>query len=205
MKSVPENIYLQTCSSSFPGAQSASFSTLNSPGWGWGVLKIRSCSSTGFNLHRGRWQTNLLLFSHWQMLLSSTNSQLTEVKNPHGNVGDVGWISLRGKPPREENGNTLQHSCLEIQTENSSRLQSMDHKESNMAQQLNNKNALSGRAGLVAQIVKNLPAMQETQFLSVPGLGSSPGEGNGNPFQYPYLENSMDRGYNPWYCRVGHD
>ena len=29
---------------------------------------------------------------------------------------------------------------------------------------------------------------------SVPGLGRSPGEGNGNPFQYSCLENSMDRG-----------
>ena len=29
---------------------------------------------------------------------------------------------------------------------------------------------------------------------SVPGLGRSPGEGNGNPFQYYCLENSMDRG-----------
>ena len=29
---------------------------------------------------------------------------------------------------------------------------------------------------------------------SIPGLGRSPGEGNGNPLQYPYLENSMDRG-----------
>ena len=29
---------------------------------------------------------------------------------------------------------------------------------------------------------------------SVPGLGRSPGEGNGNPFQYSYLENPMDRG-----------
>ena len=29
---------------------------------------------------------------------------------------------------------------------------------------------------------------------SIPGLGRSPGEGNGNPFQYSYLENSMDRG-----------
>jgi len=26
------------------------------------------------------------------------------------------------------------------------------------------------------------------------GLGWSPGEGNGNPLQYSYLENSMDRG-----------
>ena len=28
---------------------------------------------------------------------------------------------------------------------------------------------------------------------SVPELGRSPGEGNGNPFQYSYLESSMDR------------
>ena len=28
---------------------------------------------------------------------------------------------------------------------------------------------------------------------SVPGLGSSSGEGNGNPLQYSCLENSMDR------------
>ena len=29
---------------------------------------------------------------------------------------------------------------------------------------------------------------------SIPGSGRSPGEGNGNPLQYSYLENSMDRG-----------
>ena len=29
---------------------------------------------------------------------------------------------------------------------------------------------------------------------SIPGLGSSPGEGNDNPLQYSGLENSMDRG-----------
>ena len=29
---------------------------------------------------------------------------------------------------------------------------------------------------------------------SIPGLGRSPGEGNSNPFQYPCLENPMDRG-----------
>ena len=28
----------------------------------------------------------------------------------------------------------------------------------------------------------------------IPGLGRSPGEGNGNPLQYSFLENSMDRG-----------
>ena len=29
---------------------------------------------------------------------------------------------------------------------------------------------------------------------SIPGLGGSHGEGNGNPTQYSYLENPMDRG-----------
>ena len=28
----------------------------------------------------------------------------------------------------------------------------------------------------------------------IPGLGRSPGEGSGNPFQYSYLENPMDGG-----------
>ena len=29
---------------------------------------------------------------------------------------------------------------------------------------------------------------------SIPESGRSPGEGNGNPLQYSFLENSMDRG-----------
>ena len=29
---------------------------------------------------------------------------------------------------------------------------------------------------------------------SIPGSGRSPGEGNGNPLQYAYLENPMDGG-----------
>ena len=47
------------------------------------------------------------------------------------------------------------------------------------------------RASLVAQLVKNLPTMQETQVWF---LGKSPGGGNGNPLQYSCLENPMDRG-----------
>ena len=39
----------------------------------------------------------------------------------------------------------------------------------------------------------NLPAMQGNVGLIL-GLGRSPGEGNGNPFQYSCLENPMDRG-----------
>ena len=38
---------------------------------------------------------------------------------------------------------------------------------------------------------------------SIPGLGRSPGEGNGNPLQYSCLENPMDRG--AWRATVGHD
>ena len=30
---------------------------------------------------------------------------------------------------------------------------------------------------------------------SIPGLGRFPGEGNGHPLRYSYLENSMDRGF----------
>ena len=41
-------------------------------------------------------------------------------------------------------------------------------------------------------MVKNLPIVQETQVQSLGGE-DSPGGGNGNPFQYSYLENSMDR------------
>ena len=48
-------------------------------------------------------------------------------------------------------------------------------------------------ASLVAQTVKNLPAMQEDLGL-IPGSGRSPREGNGNPFQYFCLENPMDGG-----------
>ena len=56
-------------------------------------------------------------------------------------------------------------------------------------------------ASQVAQIVKNLPAMRET-LGSIPGLGRSPGEGNGNQLQYSCLENSHGQrslaGYRPW-------
>ena len=41
---------------------------------------------------------------------------------------------------------------------------------------------------------------------SISGWGRSPGEGNGNPFQYSSLENPMDRGASSMGLqRVGHD
>ena len=55
-------------------------------------------------------------------------------------------------------------------------------------------------AVLVPQMVKNLPEMAGDRG-SIPGLGSSPEVGNGNPLQYSCPENPMDRdpeGYHPW-------
>ena len=43
----------------------------------------------------------------------------------------------------------------------------------------------------MAQLVKNLPAMQETWVRSL-RWEDSPGEGKGYPLQYSALENSMD-------------
>ena len=52
-------------------------------------------------------------------------------------------------------------------------------------------------ASLVAQMVKNLPAMWRPG--SIPGSGRSPAGGHGNPLQYSYLQNSMDR---VWHATV---
>ena len=56
-------------------------------------------------------------------------------------------------------------------------------------------------------VVKNQPANSGG---SIPGLGRSPEEGNGNPVQYACLEKSHGQrslvGYSPWGIkRVGHD
>ena len=48
-------------------------------------------------------------------------------------------------------------------------------------------------------MVKNLPANAEDMG-SIPGLGRSPGEGNGNLLQYSCLESPMDRG--SWLAKV---
>ena len=62
------------------------------------------------------------------------------------------------------------------------------------------------RSSLVARLVKNPPAIQETQF--IPGLGRSPGEGIGYPLQYSWaslvaqmvknLPASGRPGFDPW-------
>ena len=50
--------------------------------------------------------------------------------------------------------------------------------------------------------VKNLPdnARDAGDRSSIPGWGRSPGGGNGNPLQYSYRENPMDRG--AWWATI---
>ena len=48
-------------------------------------------------------------------------------------------------------------------------------------------------------MIKNLPANAGEMSL-IPGSRRSPGEGNGNPFLYSGLGNSMDRG--AWWATV---
>ena len=53
-------------------------------------------------------------------------------------------------------------------------------------------------SSLVAQTVES--ACNEGDLESIPGLGRSPGEGNGKSLQYSCLENSMDGG--AWWATV---
>jgi len=56
---------------------------------------------------------------------------------------------------------------------------------------------------LVAQMVESL--CNAGDLGSIPELGRSPGEGNGNPPQYSCLENSMDGGAWQATVQIGHD
>ena len=56
-------------------------------------------------------------------------------------------------------------------------------------------------ASQVVLVVKGLPANAgDVVAGSISGLARSPGGGHGNPLQYSYLENPMDRG--AWWASV---
>ena len=74
---------------------------------------------------------------------------------------------------------------------------SWGRKESNMTERLNwtGLNILNmGFPG--GSVVKNLPAKagDAVDMGSIPGSGRAPEEGHGNPLQYSWVENPMDRG-----------
>ena len=60
--------------------------------------------------------------------------------------------------------------------------------------------SLSSAIGFPGGSVGKESACNAGDPASIPGLGKSPGEGNGNPLQYSCLENSMDRG--AWWVTV---
>ena len=70
---------------------------------------------------------------------------------------------------------------------------SWGRKESDMTEQLNWTEACTYEVSLIAQWERIRLPKKETQVW-FPGLGRSPGEGNGNPLQHSWPGNPMDRG-----------
>ena len=87
----------------------------------------------------------------------------------------------------EGNGNPLQYTCLENPMDKGASKATV-HGVTKSRTRLSDFTRECSGASLVAQLIKNLPAMQET-LGSVTGLGRSPGGGHSNPFQYSCLEN----------------
>ena len=92
------------------------------------------------------------------------------VKNLPANAGDSGLFPGSGRSPGGRNGNPLQYFCLENPMDREAR-QALVHgiaKESDTTEQLHftslHFTSVQNRASLVAQTVKNLPAMLEPRF-----------------------------------------
>ena len=56
--------------------------------------------------------------------------------------------------------------------------------------------------GLSWELSSKEPTYSAGDAGQIPGFGRSPGEGNGNPFQYSCLRNPMDRGGGSWWATV---
>ena len=145
---------------------------------------------------------------------------------PHSSVGkvsacnarDLGSVPGSGNSPGEGNGNPLQCSCLENPMDRGAWQTTVHRVTKTQLSALsffimlrNNNSYLSViyhfRLNVHSHFpggpsLKNLPASARDirDVGSIPGLGKSPGEGNGNPFQYSCLENPMDR--EDWWATV---
>ena len=91
------------------------------------------------------------------------------------------------RTPGEGNGNLLQYSCLEnLRTEEPEEYSPWGHKE------LDAENESEG--GFLGGSDGQESACNAGDLGSIPGSERTPGEGNGNPLQYSFLEHPMDRG-----------
>ena len=108
------------------------------------------------------------------------------------NVEDPGSIPGSGRSPGEGNGNSLQYFCLENPVDRGA-WRATVHGVTKSRTRLSDFTFFLSQVLLV---VKNPPANagDVRDLGSIPGLGRSLGEGNGNPLQYYCLENPMDRG-----------
>ena len=116
------------------------------------------------------------------------------VKNLPANTRDVRDADLipgSGRSPGEENGNPLQYSCLENPMDRGAWWATVHGvKELDTTEQL----TLLHLEGVPGHSVGKETACNAGDPGSLPGLGRSPGEGNGHLLQYSCLENPMDRG-----------
>ena len=130
------------------------------------------------------------------------------VKKPPANAGDVrdmGSIPGLGRSPGEGIGYPLQYSCLE-NAMGSRAWQAMVHRITQSQTWLKwlsthththtHTHIEQWRCFPGGAVIKNPPAnARDTKDMGlIPGLGKSPGWGNGNPLWYSCWENPMDRG-----------
>ena len=99
----------------------------------------------------------------------------------------MGLILRSGRSPEVGNGNPLQYSCLENFMGRGiwwATIDGVAESQTQLKRLSSSKYSIMGFPGGTA--VKNMPAnAEDTRDVGlIPGLGRSPGEGNGNPLQY---------------------
>ena len=128
------------------------------------------------------------------------------VKNLPADTGDAGEadsIPGSGRSPGVGNGNPLQYFCLGNPMDRGAWCATI-HGVAKSQTQLSPFTffLLSYKEGFQGGSVVNNPSAsaEGTNTGSIPGLGRSPGVGNGNPLQYSCLENCQNRG--AWWATV---
>ena len=106
-------------------------------------------------------------------------------------VQDLGFIPRLGRYPGEGKDYSLQYSGLENSTVHGG---SQRFRHNWVSLSLFRLRTGSQGKGLPGSSEGKESACNVEDLGSIPGLGRSSGEGNGNPLQYSCLENSTDRG-----------